>query len=451
MEEIKKYTCKCESCSREFDEEEYQITQDKNKCIFHCEKTNWEKLDENERKIRQQKFNKEFLKFCSNLKDGEIKEFHFYDTFNLLKEIDDDKFFFRQCHFHGFFHFNNYLKEHYLFLDNCFFYKGVNFFRDINSEFNFVNACQFNNKSINLSGVFSKKLSFIGSNNINEINCNSVVFKDDVVLSNLIVENCADFQFTKFYKNCSFSQSRFDSIVNFNETNFIGNVNFSLFYSKCKLDLSNAVLEGQTNFLKLKVTIANRETARIIKDSFEQQNNIIEANKFYALEMKERENELEKDLKEGKNFFEWLVFKIHGLSSNHSQDWLLALYWIFIIGFISSYYDFNLIQHEGKYVHYELSSVFKTVGLIFVVLFFYCICKIKDKFVDGSYFIICFYLVYIYSTEDYLLSLFSKTINPFSVMKTNDPINGIQLFFKIIITYLIYQLIISIRQNTRRK
>lgn len=43
---------------------------------------------------------------------------------------------------------------------------------------------------------------------------------------------------------------------------------------------------------------------------------------FYALEMKERE----KELNPKKDFFEWLVFKFHGLSSNHSQDWTLVLF-----------------------------------------------------------------------------------------------------------------------------
>ena len=32
MEEIKKYTCKCESCNREFDNTEYMITMDENAC-----------------------------------------------------------------------------------------------------------------------------------------------------------------------------------------------------------------------------------------------------------------------------------------------------------------------------------------------------------------------------------------------------------------------------------
>lgn len=53
--------------------------------------------------------------------------------------------------------------------------------------------------------------------------------------------------------------------------------------------------------------------------------------------------------------------------------------------------------------------------------------------------------------KDWLLSEYSKNLNPFSIMRADEPINFGTLLFKIIIAYLIYQLIISIRQNTRRK
>ena len=98
-----------------------EVFENNDKCIFHCEKSNWKNLDKNEIEIKQQNFNEKFLTYCKNSEDGEIKEFHFYDTFNLLKDIDNGKFFFRQCLFHGLFNFDNYLKEHWLFFDNCFF------------------------------------------------------------------------------------------------------------------------------------------------------------------------------------------------------------------------------------------------------------------------------------------------------------------------------------------
>lgn len=214
-----------------------------------------------------------------------------------------------------------------------------------------------------------------------------------------------------------------------------------------KLELENISFGLISNFLNIKTNRMTRETARIIKDIFEKQNNIIEANKFYALEMRERELELKK---EG-SFFEKLVFKVHGLSSNHSQNWVLPIFWIFIIGMISSYFDFNLIKKGFEYVHFEIISIIKVIALIFIIYIIENICSSKKKIERMIYYFTTSVMVYMYATHDYFLSFFSKTINPFSVMKSVESLNILQLFFKIIIAYLIYQLIISIRQNTRRK
>jgi hypothetical protein len=182
------------------------------------------------------------------------------------------------------------------------------------------------------------------------------------------------------------------------------------------------------------VNVLNRETARIIKDSFEQQNNIIEANKFYALEMKEREKEL--------SFFkeplEWLVFKIHGISSNHSQDWFLSLLWIIIISFVvglfnqkyyfewDRYIFINVILFIPLFIGFKFDNIKRKVGLSLFLIIFYCTTSINLDFV-------------------------SNLINPFSIMTKGEDLNFTTLIYKITITYLIYQLIISIRQNTRRK
>jgi hypothetical protein len=129
------------------------------------------------------------------------------------------------------------------------------------------------------------------------------------------------FEKTDFEGITVFSKSIFNCDINFKYTKFLDNTLFRESEVNYKFDLKDAIIKGNINFLDIncgnEVNVSNRETARIIKDSFEQQNNIIEANKFYALEMKEREKELEFN----KEPFEWLVFKIHGLSSNHSQDY----------------------------------------------------------------------------------------------------------------------------------
>jgi uncharacterized protein YjbI with pentapeptide repeats len=489
--------CKCNQRNCDLD-----VFENSDKCILHCEKDDWYEVDDNGNKNWD---NKKIKFFWNQIKRGldsklqelddspiiiietciydsvifpEFGEDIIYNEYDNLSEFGTNFYSYRSSHNGE--ELNQIISELNVSFKNCKFLDNAvlsryNFTKDLDFE-----RCEFK-KDLTL-----KKMIIEGNIELCDVKINGkldlseTIFKD---FSKVRIKDCevknADFYNTKFSNLADFFQTKFNEVnfkrttfkdisvftkvtfkddIDFEYTTFEKLAQFKETIFEKKLNLEDTIIKDKINFLKTKTlnnenlkpeNIANRETARIIKDSFEQQNNIIEANKFYALEMKEREKELEEDIKEGKNFLEWLVFKIHGISSNHSQDWLLALYWIFIIGFISSYYDFNLIQYEGK--HYELSLVFKSIGLIFVVLFFYSICKIKDKLVNGSYFIICFYLVYTYSTEDYLLSLFSKTINPFSVMKTNDAINGIQLLFKIIIAYLIYQLIISIRQNTRRK
>ncbi|MDN5047085.1 hypothetical protein O8C97_04440 [Aliarcobacter butzleri] len=499
----------CSVCNLEFEDEYFDKKQ--NKCILHCEKND---LWSNEQKYYDL-FVKLFIKFIKEDRFNKLKNSETIDSSNyfikegyiLLKNIifsDNNSFLEilevtgnKKILFEGCVFFKNRFSEYTKFKDfifrDCIFYEkdsGKQNYIESNRlsfdkiEIDNITYGGLNCKNINISVSDSNIRTLVMANSslslnntrINEelfytffsdININSakLIIKDNSFIKNLTltvpefisIENSTIEKELRLTNSEMLSLNIQNSILNngLQLNNSIVNNRFSLINSKIKnkkLDLSNTSLPSNINFLNAELEVENRETARIIKDSFEKQNNIIEANKFYALEMEKREKELEEDIKEGKNFFEWLVFKIHGLSSNHSQDWLLALFWIFIVGFIASYYDFNLIQNsEDKYIHYNLSSIFKIIGLIFIILFIDRLCKIKDKFINISYFIISSYLIYIYATEDYLLSLFSQTINPFSVMKTNDPINGIQLFFKIIIAYLIYQLIISIRQNTRRK
>lgn len=405
----------CSVCNLEFEDEYFDKKQ--NKCILHCEKDDYTK----DNKEIFSKFIKILVKKFKNTQD--YKDGYLLELKNIVYPL------------HNFSNFEDvdiHFEQSKFLNDVILRSKDISFIQFFDCKF-FSNFCTSGNL-----GNFDKEL--ILRNCIFEVNNNA---QTSFNLGNTNFQKFVDLRESKFHINVNLDDSSFEDNVFFNQCKF-----------SYELNLEDTIFYEKADFFKINLEkgVSNRETARIIKDSFEQQNNIIEANKFYALEMKEREKELERDIKEGKNFFEWLVFKIHGLSSNHSQDWLLALFWIFIVGFIASYYDFNLIQNsKAEYIHYNLTSIFKTISLIFIILFIDRLCKIKDKFVNISYFIISSYLIYIYATEDYLFSLFSQTINPFSVMKTNDPINGIQLFFKIIIAYLIYQLIISIRQNTRRK
>ena len=303
--------------------------------------------------------------------------------------IKFEDFIFRDCIFYE----KDYGKENYIESNRLCFdkieidnitYGGLNC-KNINisvSDSNIRNLSMVNSSLFLNNTRINEELFYTFFSDINT-NSAKLIIKDNSFIKNLTlsVPEFISIENSTIEKELRLTNSEILSLNIQNSTlnnglqlnNSIVNNRFSLINSKIKnkkLDLSNTSLPSNMNFLNAELEVENRETARVIKDSFEKQNNIIEANKYYALEMKAREDELERDIREGKNIFEWLVFKIHSLSSNHSQDWLLALFWIFIVGFIASYYDFNLIQNsEDKYIHYNLSSIFKTIGLIFIILF----------------------------------------------------------------------------------
>ena len=145
-----------------------------------------------------------------------------------------------------------------------------------------------------------------------ELIFNDCIFLEKVDLNNTYLSKYVDFN------NCIFSK---ELIVDY--TTFDDNISFknTIFNYDYKLNLENTYMNGKSEFFnicskninllekenihtlkelilkqkKLNLNVSNRETARIIKDSFEQQNNIIEANKFYAIEMqKEKKNLIKK-------------------------------------------------------------------------------------------------------------------------------------------------------------
>lgn len=272
-------------------------------------------------------------------------------------------------------------------------------------------------------------------------NCSEI---DNAIFTNTTFKNLADFYNTNFY-TVNFEKTTFENISVFTEATFHKDVDFKYttfgklaLFRKTKfkgtVNFQDSIFKEEANFLDMNADMANRETARIIKDSFEKQNNIIEANRFYALEMKEREKELTEDIKKGKNIFEWLVFKAHAISSNHSQDWVLALLWILNIGFIYSM-CISTFYHNNMLAYISIAMV--AVSLKFNNTLLKIVLSIN--------------LIIFYSLSYIELDDIADKINPFSIMTSKDTITFGLLIFKITIAYLIYQFIVSVRQNTRRK
>lgn len=287
--------------------------------------------------------------------------------------------------------------------------------------------------------------------------------KEEAVFYNTKFKDLADFYQSKF-KKVDFERTDFEKISVFSECEFYGNVDFkytkflgkSIFRDTVitgELDLRNSIFDDEANFLDITykkrenkegqfigeptdIKVANRETARIIKNFYDNANNIIEANRFYKLEMEKRE----KELIFRNNFFEWIIFKFHKISSNHSQDWILVLLWILNIS-----YFYYFIE---KKTYYYVDEFFGFILLLGVYISIYSLINFRNYF--GKIILIFSFLLFMsYFSID--INEITNLINPFSIMTKGETLFLGLMIYKVIIAYLIYQLIVSIRQNTRRK
>jgi len=340
-----KYTCS--TCENEFEEDYFDNEQ--NKCILHCTKDDWFDITNtqtknwNKSKDKISKFWSKIQNILDSSRENKPIKFiniifpHLENEYEYKPEYDEDGFQIGDnrvdmgTNFYSFDYYENSVNKIFetstvwfincTFLDSlnllkynfsgklvfldCNFYGEIYFPLDaLNCSFKFEN-CNFHNNILKLSHrEINKKFTLKYCKEIKSLRLNNSRLKEvfSVFRSQIKFSN---FENTVFYKDAIFDEATFSDNLFFKYANFQGNGYFQNLTIKKKLCLQNTTFRSIANFLGLKANnnfIENRETARIIKNSFEQQNNIIEANKFYALEMKEREKELDTDVKKGKIF-----------------------------------------------------------------------------------------------------------------------------------------------------
>lgn len=310
-----------------------------------------------------------------------------------------------------------------------------------------IQYCEIEVESLFYNTKFEDLADFYRTK-FNKINFERTDFKNIAVFSEVEFHCDVDFKYTKFLGTSIFRDTVIEGKLNLRDTIFKEDANFLDITSK-----SRKVYDEKKDYIHIgeleDIEVSNRETARIIKNFFDSSNNIIEANRFYKLEMKQREKEL--DFK--KSFSEWITFKIHSISSNHSQDWLLAIFWIISITFLYSYSNFLLNNNKTELV--LLPFIISFLVVFFNILEVSIYSNIKNIYKIVS--VCLLYFIYGFITTDFYLTNFSNNINPFSIIidgnddnKVAKQIDFVTLIYKIIIAYLIYQLIVSVRQNTRR-
>ncbi|MBU1659536.1 hypothetical protein KKG72_10900 [bacterium] len=286
--------------------------------------------------------------------------------------FDSHDLYFKNCSFSGKLEFNGLLNR-YVRFDDCSFTDII--LKDIQHDnekatngFSFigiksilsitVDFCEFNGK------FYINKQD---DDHNSEIILNKLIIKDTEFKNNFKLHNCRvkeiELKDTDFQKNADFYKSKFDKGLNtkeiyfksmnfkslalFGDTEFFEKLIFQYVtfegYNHFKsaklhkgLDLEYTNVQKEINFYGIEIedtSTTSQETYRIIKNQFEKLGNKIEANKYHALELNQRKRELEKN--KWQNFSEYLVFKIHDISSKHSTSWFRALMWIIFTGFLT--------------------------------------------------------------------------------------------------------------------
>lgn len=266
---------------------------------------------------------------------------------------------------------------------NCVFEKDV-----------FINK-EFNNLSIKKCCCEGKFYINNQYNNPDEvIKIDTLIIEDTKFHANFKLHNSEIKNFilkdTDFEKNADFFRTKFlttedivfhtinfralalfgDTVFNehllFKYVTFQGYSHFRQAEFKKGLNLEYANIEKEMNFFGIEgleqnpsVENTTQETYRIVKYQLQKVGNIIDSNKYHALELeKKREEVCALSCKSWNKLADCIVLNIHKLSSNYSINWFLALGWILFVGIVSNYLVKGFVDIE----FYKYSSLLTSVG-----------------------------------------------------------------------------------------
>jgi len=202
---------------------------------------------------------------------------------------------------------------------------------------------------------------------------------------------------------------------------------------------------------------AKEKNFRELKDFSENKKNYKDAEGFYALEMKERKkNFIEKQKKFSPfqkmkhYFYNILILDINEITSDYFQNWILPLLWIFIFGMSAVLYkEYQELLLQNYNVLFVGISI---VALLFTIYHY-------SKDFTNMIWIIFIALVIMYLWLGYLkefeyLDKLVDYINPFKIFKLHldsDNLTFLAFIYKIVILFLGYQFLMSIKKKVRNK
>ncbi|MBU0924388.1 hypothetical protein KKG81_05835 [bacterium] len=142
------------------------------------------------------------------------------------------------------------------------------------------------------------------------------------------------------------------------------------------------------------------------------------------------------------------------ITSENGKNWLLALNWILVLEFFSSFIEYQFLDIAKGYIEYIPNGIFKEllIAILIVLFIWYSIYNFifmqKQKFFTFTLYIsICIYLL---STSDLSFNLLLHNLNIFEVTLGGFGFYMIsQLLLKFIIFYLIYKMLIAFRNRNK--
>ena len=142
------------------------------------------------------------------------------------------------------------------------------------------------------------------------------------------------------------------------------------------------------------------------------------------------------------------------ITSNNSESWSLALFWIVIFEILATMIEYSFVHQTPDIMMHVPDGIYSEIIIGLIVTVYIWLCMYNLVFWDKTsilYLILFGFIgVYLITTHDFVFDLFIKNINIFRLIQSDTGINLIiQLFFKIIIFYLIYQLVKSLRTTKK--
>jgi len=266
-------------------------------------------------------------------------------------------------------------------IDNCVFKKDV-FINVVFETLSIKHSCfegkfyinnQYSNpdNTLKIEALHVEDVKFHANFKLH--NCEVKIF----ILKDTDFEKNADFFKTKFLTNqdivfhainfralALFGDTFFKEYLLFEYVTFAGYSHFRK-ATFCKgLNLEYANIEKEMNFFgvkeldkKLSVELTSQETYRTVKYQLQKVGNIIDSNKYHALELqKKKEGACGCSCEFLKTFPDCLTLSIHKVSSNYSTSWLLALVWILIVGLLTSFVVTDTFLYDQFYKYSSLLS-----------------------------------------------------------------------------------------------